>query len=90
MNFRNIIKSIAVIGAGLIIYKLLLGFVLPIAMFVSLGYILKVLLKGSDTNLEKDELSPMTSNLNDSSSIEDIVEIKPLEVNKTIQKDNIS
>ena len=39
MKAQNILIAIAVIGIGIILYKFLLGFVLPIALFVSLGYV---------------------------------------------------
>ena len=49
MNSKNILIAIGVLGIGLILYKVLLGFVLPIALFVALGYVLKFLLKGPDS-----------------------------------------
>ena len=48
MKSKNIFIAISVFGIGFVLYKVLIGFVLPIALFVSLGYILKVLLKKSD------------------------------------------
>ena len=80
MNIKNILISIGVFGVGIIVYKVLLGFILPIALFVSLGYVLKFLLKGIESDLE--EVSPIIKNSETSSSRENIVEIKPIEEDK--------
>ena len=77
MNSKNILISVGVIGIGFILYKLLLGFVLPIALFVSLGYVLKFLLKGSESDSGK-EFSQSLSDSEPPSAIQNIVEIKPI------------
>ena len=86
MNRKNILISIGVLGVGLIIYKLLLGLVLPIALFVALGYVLKFILKGavSDSVMEASQISEGTK---PPSSINNIVEIKPVEEEKTNEED---
>ena len=86
MNRKNILISIGIIGAGLILYKLLFGFVLPIALFVALGYILKFLLKGADS-VSVQEASQILTKSEPPSSIENIVEIKPIEEVKTTKED---
>ena len=86
MNRKNILISIAVLGIGIILYKLLLGLVLPIALFVSLGYVLKFLLKGSESDSVK-EVSKIFTNSETSSSIDNIVEIKPIEEEKPVEED---
>ena len=86
MNRKNILISIAVIGIGIILYKLLLGLVLPIALFVSLGYVLKFLLKGSASD-SVEEVSKIFTNSETSSSIDNIVEIKPIEEEKPVEED---
>ena len=85
MNRKNILISIAVIGIGIILYKLLLGLVLPIALFVSLGYVLKFLLKGSASD-SVEEVSKIFTNSETSSSIDNIVEIKPIEEQKPAEE----
>ena len=86
MNRKNILIAIGTIGSGVILYKLLLGFVLPIALFVALGYVLKFLLKGSDSDSVKESSQVLTTS-EPPSSIENIVEIKPIEEGKTIKED---
>ena len=81
MNRKNILISIGVIGIGIILYKLLLGLVLPIALFVSLGYVLKFLLKGSESDSAQ-EVSQAFTNSATSPSIDNVVEIKPIKVEK--------
>ena len=83
MNSKNILISIGVLGIGLILYKLLLGFVLPIALFVALGYVLKLLLKGSDSDQAP---SQILKDITTPSSTENIVEIKPIEEDKTVKE----
>jgi len=78
MNTKNTLIAIGVLFIGLILYKLLLGLVLPIALFVSLGYVLKFLLKGSESHSGQ-EVSQILTKSESSSSIENIVEIKPIE-----------
>ena len=90
MKSKNILISIAVLGIGVILYKFLLGFVLPIALFVSLVYVLKFLLKGSESESESEaeageEVSQVLTNSTPPSSIENIVEIKPIEEDQPIQ-----
>ena len=86
MNRKNILISIAVIGIGIILYKLLLGLVLPIALFVSLGYVLKFLLKGSASD-SVEEVSKIFTNSETSSSIDNIVEIKPVAEDQSVEED---
>ena len=86
MNWKNILISIAVLGIGIILYKLLLGLVLPIALFVSLGYVLKFLLNGSASD-SVEEVSKIFTNSETSSSIDNIVEIKPIEEEKPVEED---
>ncbi len=87
MNSKNILIALGVLGIGIILYKLLLGFVLPIALFVSLGYVLKFLLKGSETDSET-ELSQMFKDSEPASSINKIVEIQAIQEDKTPTADN--
>ena len=77
MSIKNILIGIGVIGTGFILYKLLFGFVLPIALFVSLGYILKFLLKPSDSNSEE-EVPQILRGSGPTAANENIVEIKPV------------
>ena len=84
MKSKNILISIGVLGIGVILYKFLLGFVLPIALFVSLLYVLKFLLKGSESEAGE-EVSQVLTNSTAPSSIENIVEIKPIEEDQPIQ-----
>ena len=83
MNKKNILISIGVLGIGIILYKLLLGIVLPIALFVSLGYVLKLLLKDPESDSVKEVSQIFTSSESSSSSIDNIVEIKPVEEDKS-------
>ena len=73
MKNKNILIAIGVLGIAVILYKLLLGFVLPIALFVSLGYVLKFLLKGSDSDTAQDISTILTKGSN-TNSIEIIVQ----------------
>ena len=86
MNRKNILISIAVVGIGIILYKLLLGLVLPIALFVSLGYVLKFLLKNSESD-SVEEVSQIFTNSETSESSDNIVEIKPIEEEKPVEED---
>ena len=81
MNSKNLLIAIGVLLIGVILYKLLLGFVLPIALFVALGYVLKFLLKGSESDSGKD-LSQISKNSEPPSPIDNIVEIQPIEEEK--------
>ena len=74
------------LGIGIILYKLLLGLVLPIALFVSLGYVLKFLLKDSESDSVK-KVSQIFTNSESSSLIDNIVEIKPIEEDKPVEED---
>ena len=65
-----------------ILYKLFLGILLPIAIFISLGYVLKVLLKGEVNNLSKETL-PINLKAPDSSLIENVVEIQTVNEDKS-------
>ena len=62
MNSKNIIIGFGLIGVGFILYKLFVGILLPIAIFVVLGYALKAFLKGAKTNLSNDS-SPIILNV---------------------------
>ena len=86
MNRKNILISIAVLGIGIILYKLLLGLVLPIALFVSLGYVLKFLLKNSESD-SVEEVSQVFNNSETSETSDNIVEIKPIEEEKPVEED---
>ena len=86
MNRKNILISIAVLGIGLILYKLLLGLVLPIALFVSLGYVLKFLLKGTESDSVK-EVSQFSTSTESNPSINNVVEINPVETDKPDRED---
>ena len=88
MNRQNVLIAIGVIGIGLILYKVLLGFVLPIALFVSLGYVLKFLLKGSEPDSGND-LSQILTNSEPPSSIDNIVEIQPIEEDNSDEVDKL-
>ena len=81
MKIKNILIAFGVLGIGLILYKLLLGFVLPIALFVSLRYVLRFLLRGSDADSLEDG-AQILSNINKTSSTESIVEIKAIKEDK--------
>ena len=81
MNSKNILITFGVISIGLILYKFLLGFVLPIALFVFLGYVLKFLLKGSESDPEQ-KCSQILPNIQPPSSLDNIVEVKPIEEGK--------
>ena len=87
MNSKNLLIAIGVLLIGVILYKLLLGFVLPIALFVALGYVLKFLLKGSESDSGKD-LSQISKNSEPPSPIDNIVEIQPIEEDKTAETTN--
>ena len=86
MNRKNILIAIGVLGIGLILYKVLLGFVLPIALFVALGYVLKFLLKVPESDSGK-ELSRDFANIESPSSIDKIVEIQPIEEDNSTEVD---
>ena len=86
MNTKNILIAILVAVIGVILYKVLLGFVLPIALFVSLGYVLKFLLKGTNTESVQESSQILTNN-EPSSALENIVEIKPIEEDKSSKGD---
>tara|TARA_Y100001968_G_scaffold14860_1_gene11952 strand:+ start:619 stop:948 length:330 start_codon:yes stop_codon:yes gene_type:complete len=85
MKGRNILIATAVFGIAVILYKLLLGFVLPIALFASLVYVLKFLLKGLDADPEE-ESSQIITNSEPNSLTDKIVEIKPIQADKTIEE----
>ena len=81
MRTKNFLIASGLLLLGIIIYKLLFGFILPILLFVSLGSILKILIKGSDENTEQSS----TEFLQDSSislSDENVVEVEPMQENK--------
>ena len=86
MKKKNILISVAVLGTGIILYKLLLGLVLPIALFVSLGYVLKFLLK----DIEAEPIQGVSRIFNEddtSSLIDKVVEIEPIEEDKPSKED---
>ena len=83
MNSKNILIAFGVLGIGLVLYKVLLGFVLPIALFVSLGYVLKFLLKGADSEGGQ-EVSQVFSNSSTSTSTDNVVEIQPIIEDKIV------
>ena len=85
MKSKNILIAIGVFGIAVILYKLLLGLVLPIALFVSLVYVLKFLIKGSDSDLEEDSSETLT-NSEPTSLVDNIVEIKPIQEDKAIEE----
>ena len=86
MNRKNVLITIGVLGIGVILYKLLIGLVLPIALFVALGYGLKFLLKGTESDSVK-EVSQIPDRTESPSSISSIVEIKPVEEDKAADKE---
>ena len=86
MKVKNILISIAVFGIGIILYRLLLGFVLPIVLIVSLGYVLKFLLKGPETEADKDSSTVLENTV--PSSSDTIVEIQAIQEDKSVEKDN--
>ena len=86
MNRKNILISFGFLGMVLIFYKLLFGLVLPIALFVGLGYTLKFLLKGTDSDSVKED-SQIPDSIDSPSSIKKILEIKPVEENKFAEED---
>ena len=85
MKSKNILIGIGVFGIAVILYKLLLGLVLPIALFVSLGYVFKFLIKGSDSDSDENS-SQILTNSEPASNIDNVVEIKPIKENKTIDE----
>ena len=87
MKSKNVLISLSVIGIGVILYKLLLGLIIPIALFVSLGYVLKFLLKGSEIDSEQEFFQLFTNGAN-SSSKENVVEIMPIDEDKYVESNN--
>ena len=77
MRTKNFLIASGVLAVGIIIYKLLFGFILPIVLFVSLGSILKILLKGSDENIETDS-TEVLKETSISLSDDDVVEVEPM------------
>jgi len=88
MNTKNILIAIGVVGIGLILYKFLLGFVLPIALFISLGYVLKFLLKGSDSDIGQNVSSILNKKSN--TSMENVVEIKPIQAEEPVAEEPVA
>ncbi len=86
MKSKNFLIAFGVIGIGLILYKFLLGFVAPIALLVSLRYVLKFLLKNPDS-AEVQEVAQVITKTETSSSKESIVEIKAIEEDQAIKRD---
>ena len=79
---KNILISFGVLCMGLILYKFLIGFVLPIALFVSLGYVLKFLLTGSNSDASQEVNQTLMNDMKSTTS-KNVVEIKPIEEKKT-------
>ena len=86
MKSKNIFISIGVVVIGIILYKLLLGLVLPIALFVSLGYVLKFLIKGPESDSAQ-EVSKIFTDTSTSTSADNVVEIKLIEEDKPVEED---
>ena len=89
MKSKNILITAFVIGVGVILYKLILGLVLPVILFVSLGYILKFLLKGSVSDSVEED-SKIFNNSVISPLKENVVEIKPIKEEKSVEEDKSS
>tara|TARA_Y100000766_G_C18826844_1_gene565952 strand:+ start:430 stop:699 length:270 start_codon:yes stop_codon:yes gene_type:complete len=89
MKSKNILITAFVIGVGVILYKLILGLVLPVILFVSLGYILKFLLKGSVSDSVEEDSKIFTNSVI-SPLKENVVEIKPIEEDKSVDEDKSS
>ena len=89
MKSKNIFISIGVVVIGIILYKLLLGLVLPIALFVSLGYVLKFLIKGPESDSAQ-EVSKIFTDTSTSTSADNVVEIKLIEEDKPVEEDKSS
>tara|TARA_Y100001968_G_scaffold96696_1_gene86670 strand:+ start:1032 stop:1271 length:240 start_codon:yes stop_codon:yes gene_type:complete len=53
MSLKIILRIILFIAAVIILYKFMFGFLLPIAMFVFLGSILKLLLQTPEIDLDE-------------------------------------
>ena len=70
---------------GFILYKLLLGLVLPIALIVSLAHVLKFLLKEQSDSVQ--DVSQTFPSSDPDSSFKKIVEIKPVEEDKSVEED---
>ena len=93
MNIKNILLIIGLFCVGLILYKLLFGFLLPVAMFIFLVYILKNLLKNTYSANSIDNNQSILDSKNDSIQINQISgnklenEFTPLKAKKT--KNNI-
>ena len=78
MNKNNLIV-IGLVGlAGILLYQVLFNFILPIALFVVLLYILKLLIKGFDKNEDIIEAKPLKDNIENSSN-ENVVPIQTIE-----------
>ena len=74
-NRKNTVITIALVGLiGIIFFKILFAFILPIILFVVLMSILKVLIKGFDE--DQDTTNPELINNNpNGNSVENIVTI---------------
>ena len=83
MRTKNFLIASGVLILGIIIYKLLFGFILPIVLFVSLGSILKILLKGSEENIDKSSAEVITES-SISLSHDDVVEVQLMDENKSV------
>ena len=92
---KDTLLTIGVFGLGVVIfYQVLFNFLLPIALFVFLLYILKLLIKGFETSEEEgeeeEEEIELLKDQSNSSPTKDIEEINPnkqenIEENKSVQ-----
>ena len=82
---KNSLITIGLVGiAGIILYQILFNFILPIALFVVLIYVLKLLIKGSDSSENATNAKPIEDHP-DNSSAKNVVPIKPKKV-KTVEE----
>ena len=87
---KDILLAIGIVGlGGVMLYQVLFNFLLPIALFVVLLYILKLLIKGFDTSEEK-ETTELLRDKSNSSTDKDLEEINPnkkenIEENKSVE-----
>ena len=90
---KDILLAIGIVGlGGVMLYQVLFNFLLPIALFVVLLYILKLLIKGFDTSEEEEEeeTTELLRDKSNSSTAKDLEEINPnkkenIEENKSVE-----
>ena len=87
MIYKNILIAFGLIGLGLLLYKLLIGLLLPIIMFVALGYVLRYLLQSPELEFDS-EASKILRKGTSSESNKNIVEIKPILKEKSFEGEN--